>query len=172
MRTTSPLPSPAPGPETSVERLMTTASAPQSIPTNQDKSAEQDNTHPTRPSNNRLPCFNQVQEVASLQPQKATRRPEQKDPLDKFSKGITKTVHDAYPGLAYAHIKQDVLNDWSTMEGETLLAIPFGCDTESAELHNETCDLIFNAVGEITQSKTYGVALPIKKEELQVLITK
>jgi len=58
------------------------------------------------------------------------------------------------------------------MEGETLLAIPFRCDAESAELHNETCNLIFDAVGEITQSKTYGVALPIKKEELQVLITK
>ena len=58
------------------------------------------------------------------------------------------------------------------MEGKTLLAIPFGYDMESTELHNETCNLIFNAVGKITQSKTYRVALPIKKEELQALITK
>jgi len=56
------------------------------------------------------------------------------------------------------------------MEGKTLLAIPFGSDAESAELHNEMCDLIFNAVGKITQSKSYRVALPIKKEDIQALI--
>jgi len=81
-------------------------------------------------------------------------------------------IHDAYPGSAYACIKQEVLDDWSTMEGKTLLAIPFGSDVETAELHNKTCDHIFDAVGEITQSKTYGVASPMKKEELQALITK
>jgi len=68
-------------------------------------------------------------------------------------------------------MKQDVLDDWSTMEGKTLLAIPFGSNAESAELHNKMCNLIFDAVGEITQSKSYGVALPIKKEDLQALIT-
>jgi len=58
------------------------------------------------------------------------------------------------------------------MEGKTLLAIPFRSDVETAELHNKTCNCIFDAVGEITQSKTYGVASPMKKEELQALITK
>jgi len=57
------------------------------------------------------------------------------------------------------------------MEGETLLAIPFRSDMESVELHNEMCNLIFDVVGKITQSKSYRVALPIKKEDLQALIT-
>ena len=56
------------------------------------------------------------------------------------------------------------------MEGKTLLAIPFGNDTETAELHNATCDRIFDTVGEITQSTTYGVASPMQKEELEAII--
>ena len=170
-RTASPLPPLVPTQETSMECPVTEAITPQSIPTVQDGDMEQDTSQTTRPSNNRLPLFNQVKEIANLQPQRASRRPEQKDPLDKFSKGITITIHEAYPGSAYARMKQDVLDDWRKVEGETLLAIPFGSDAESAELHNETCDLIFDAVGEITQSKSYGVASPIKKEELQALIT-
>ena len=56
------------------------------------------------------------------------------------------------------------------MEGETLLAIPFGSDTETPELHNEIGDRIFDAVGEITQSGTYGVASPMKEEDLKALL--
>jgi len=37
---------------------------------------------------------------------------------------------------------------------------------ETAELHNETGDHIFNTVGEITKSKTCSVAMPVKKEDL------
>jgi len=111
-------------------------------------------------------------EVASLQPQNVTSRFEQKEPLDKYSKGITQVVHDAYPGAVYSRIKQEVLNDWTTMEGETLLAIPFESDAETAELHNEVCVRIYNAIGKITQSKSYGVTSPMKKEDLQALQTK
>jgi len=54
-------------------------------------------TTPTvRPTNTRLPQFDQVMEVANLQPQNATNHLEQKDPLNKYSRGITKAVHDAY----------------------------------------------------------------------------
>jgi len=109
-------------------------------------------------------------EVASLQPQNVTRRLEQRDPLDKYSRGITKTVHDAYPGSVYARIKQEVLTEWTMMEGETLLAIPFESDAETAELHNDTCDRIYNAVGEITHAKNYGIASPMKREDIQALI--
>lgn len=109
-------------------------------------------------------------EVASLQPQKAASRLEQNDPLDKYSSGITMPVHDSHPGAAYARIKQEILDEWRTMEGETLLAIPFGSDAETPELHNETCDLIFNAVGEITDAKDYGVSSPMKREELQKIV--
>ena len=91
-----------------------------------------------------------MREVASLQPQKVTNCPEQKDPLDNYSKGITRMVHDPHPGAVYARIKQDIINEWGTMEGETLLVIPFGSDAESAEWHNEACNCIFDAVGEIT----------------------
>jgi hypothetical protein len=72
-------------------------------------------------------------EVASLQPPKVTSHLEQKDPLDKYSKGITKMIHDAYPDTVYAQIKQEIIEKWRTMEGETLLAIPFKSDAESAE---------------------------------------
>lgn len=109
-------------------------------------------------------------EVASLQPQKAASRLEQNDPLDKYSSGITMPVHDSHPGAAYARIKQEILDEWRTMEGETLLAIPFSSDAETPELHNETCDLIFNAVGEITDTKDYGVSSPMKREELQKIV--
>ena len=123
-----------------------------------------------RPTKNRLPQFNQVMEVASLQPQKVARRLEQQDPLDKYSSGITTPVHDAHPGAVYSRIKQEVLDDWRTMEGEILLAIPFESDAETAELHNETSHRIFNAVGEIIQAKDYGVASPMKKEDLEALL--
>ena len=72
-RTTSPLPPPVPAQETSVEHPVTEATTPQSTLTVQDGNMEQDTSQPTRPSNNHLPCFNQVREVANLQPQKATR---------------------------------------------------------------------------------------------------
>ena len=57
-------------------------------------------------------------EVASLQPQNVASCFEQKDPLDKYSHGVTIPVHDAYPGSAYAHIKQKQVEE---MEGQTFL---------------------------------------------------
>ena len=111
-------------------------------------------TPTTRPTNNRLPQFDQVREVASLQPQNIANHPKQIDPLEKYSSGITQVVHEPYPSSAYANIKQEVLDDQRTMDGETLLAIPFGSDAEMAELHNDTGDCIFDAVGEITHSKS------------------
>lgn len=111
-------------------------------------------------------------EVASLQPQNVASRFEQKDPLDKYSHGVTTPVHDAYPGSAYARIKQEVINEWRKLEGETLLVIPFESDAEKPELHNDVGDRIFNAVREIIQSKDYGVASPMKKEDLEMLLSK
>jgi len=111
-------------------------------------------------------------EVANLQPQKTANHPKQKDPLDKYSRGITQAIHNAHPGSMYTCIKQEVLDDWRTMDGKMLLAIPFESDAETAELHNDICNQIFNAVDEITQSKTFGVASPMKKEDLQALIAK
>ena len=149
-----------------------TTKPPQREKTREPENAAQDPTQPMRPTNNRLPQFNQMREIADLQPLKATSRAEQKDPLDKFSKGITKEVHDAYPGVVYARIKQKIINEWGTMEGETLLAIPFEDDAETADRHDETGDRIFDAVGEITQSKSYGVASPVAREELLALLAK
>ena len=108
-------------------------------------------------------------EVANLQPQKTASRIAQKDPLDKYSKGITQVVHDPYPGAVYARIKQNIINEWGTIEGETLLAVPFGDDAESAERHEDACNRIFDAIGEITQSNTYGIASPIAEEELRAI---
>ena len=70
----------------------------------------------------------------------------------------------------YARINQEVLDNWATIEGKTLLAIPFGNDMESAEHHNEICDHIFDMVGEITQSTTYKVASPMQKEKIDTII--
>ena len=52
-----------------------------------------------------------MREVASLQPQKVANCPEQKDPLDNYSRGITRMVHAPYPGAVYACIKQDIINE-------------------------------------------------------------
>jgi hypothetical protein len=132
----------------SMEYPTMTATAPQSKQPEQNERVASETSTSTRLTNNRLPQFNQVMEVASLQPQKAASWLEQKDPLDKYSSGITTPVHEAHPSSIYARIKQEVLDDWRTMEGETLLTIPFGSDTEAPELHNEIGDCIFNAVGE------------------------
>jgi len=43
---------------------------------------------------------------------------------------------------------------------------------ETVELHNDTGDRIFDAVGKITRSKTYGVASPVKEEDLKELLAK
>lgn len=139
--------------------------------TEQSAHIAQDTVTPTKPTNTRLPQFNQVMEVANLQPQNTVSRLE-KDPLDKYTRGITVAIHDAYPGSAYARIKQEIIDEWRTMEGETLLAIPFESDAETAEKHNDTGARIFNAVGEITQAESYGVASPMKKEDLQALLDK
>ena len=113
-----------------------------------------------------------MQEVANLQPQNLANRPEQNDPLDKYSSGITKTIHDTYPRSVYACIKQDVIEDWRTMDRETLLAIPFRSDAKTVELHNEMGNRVFDAVGKITHSKTYSISSPMKTEDLQELLSK
>lgn len=153
-----------------MEHPATTATPPQNRQAEQTESIAPGTNTPTRPTTSRLPLFNQVMEVANLQPQKTANRSAQKEPLDKYSSGITTLVHDAYPGSAYARIKQAVIDDWRTMEGETLLAIPFESDAEAAGTHNETGYRIFNAVGEIIQAKNYGVASPVKEEEIQALL--
>ena len=61
-----------------------------------------------------------------MQRQNEANCAEQRDPLDKYSKGIIKPIHNTYPGSVYACIKEDVIEEWRMMEGETLLAIPFG----------------------------------------------
>ena len=171
-RTAAPMPLPNPEQELGAVNPTATSMIPQRGQPEKTKHAAPETTPTGRPKNNRLPQFDQVMEAANLQPRNAASRFEQKDPLDKYSKGITKAVHDAYPGSAYARIKQDIIEEWRTMDGETLLAIPFESDAETAERHDETGDRVFDAVGEITQSKSYGVAAPIKKEELQALLAK
>ena len=146
------------------------ATAPRSKQAEQPERIVSETSTPARPTHNRLPLFNQVMEVASLQPQKVANRPEQKDPLDKYSSGITIPIHDAHPRSAYTRIKQEVLDEWRNMEGEMLLAIPFGSDAETPESHNETGDRIFTAISEIIHAKDYGVASPMKREDLQTLL--
>jgi hypothetical protein len=69
------------------------------------------NISSAQPANNHLPQFTQMREVASLQPQKVASHTMQKDPLDKYSKGITKVVHDPYPGVVYTCIKQEIIDE-------------------------------------------------------------
>ena len=54
----------------------------------------------------------------------------------------------------------------------TFLVIPFESNAEKPELHNDVGDWIFNAVCKIIQSKDYGVASPMKKEDLEMLLSK
>ena len=158
--------------KTSSEHPATTTTTPHHENMEQTHNTALGTKAPTRPANNRLPRFNQVMEIASLQAPISMNHPVQKDPLDKYSRGITTTIYDTYPGSAYAHIKQEVIDEWTTVEGKTLLAIPFGSDAETPELYNEVGDQIFDAVGKITQSETYGVALPMKEEDLKEIIAK
>ena len=171
-RMASPAPPQSTAQKTSLEHPATTTATPHHENTEQTHNTAQGTKAPTRPANNRLPRFNQVMEMASLQAPISMNRPVQKDPLDKYSRGITTIIHDAYPSSAYARIKQEVIDEWTTVEGETLLAIPFGSDAETPELHNNVGDRIFDAVGEITQSETYGVASPMKEEDLKEIIAK
>jgi hypothetical protein len=169
-RATPPNPFPAPRQGAGMELPATTATTPQCKQADRTERIVSETSTPTRPNNNRLPQFNQVMEVASLQPQKLASHLEQKEPLDKYSSSVTTPIHNVHPRSVYDRIKQEVLDEWRTMDGETLLAIPFESDAEMAELHNKTGDRIFNAVGEIIQAKNYGVASPMKKEDLKILL--
>lgn len=121
----------------------------------------------TTKANNPLPLFNQIMEVTSLQHQSRPRRSQQQDPLEKYTRGIMTTIHDAHPGSEYVGIEQKVINEWRDYNGEKLLAIPFENDTRLPHLHYKICNWIFSAIEEIMQSKGFGIASPVPNDKNQ-----
>ena len=88
-----------------------------------------------------------------------------RNPLDKYTKGITLPVHDADPDAAYELIDQQSIEEWNSFLGEKLLAIPFENDAKNPNCHEEVSNLVFTAAAEITHSPDLGVVSPLPNDD-------
>lgn len=114
-----------------------------------------------------LPHFNQIAEAVSLRQQVKPKHAQIRDPLEKYTKGIMLTIHDAHPGSEYVDFEQDTIDEWRNYKGEKLLAIPFENNARLPRYHHAIRNQIFAAIREITQSKDFGVASPVLEIEDQ-----
>jgi len=119
------------------------------------------------PSKDTLPQFNQVTQATNLHILANPRCLINHDPLDKYTKGVTTEIHDAHPDSAYVDFDPKTIEEWRTLPGKKLLAIPFESNAQLPHLHYVICNRIFNTVGEITNSKSQGVASPVLNKENQ-----
>ena len=85
--------------------------------------------------------------------------------MEKYTKGITTPIHDAFPEATYEFVSPQTVTEWTDLEGEKLLAIPFGNDGRSPTANGEISNLIFDAVSEITGSSKLGVSAPLPNDE-------
>ena len=127
---------------------------------------------PTMTSDDSMPQLEKITEAVSLRFQTKPRRAPTRDPLDKYTKGVTLTIHDAHPGAAYELVNTVTYNKWKGHTGEKLLAIPFENEQRSLDTLEDISNRIFSAAVEITGSKKLGVSAPIippkvKNEEEQ-----
>jgi len=74
-------------------------------------------------------------------------------------------IHDAFPEATYEFISPQTITEWTDLEGEKLLAIPFGNDGRSPTANGEISNLIFDAVSEITGLLKLGVLAPLPNDE-------
>ena len=118
-----------------------------------------------KPSDSSLPGLDQIMDAANLRPQRRSKRPLHQDPLEKYSKGITTPIHDAFPEATYEFVSPKTITEWTGLEGEKLLAIPFGNEGRSPNANAEISNLIFDAVSEITGSSKLGVSAPTPNDE-------
>lgn len=187
--TPSPPPSPSPAPgrqykpgETRINQLLdaamaapprqTTTDTPDTVTlsaksgVNQNRgtkrSADQD---PEPASDQQFPQLDQVTEAASLRAQARPRRIQTRDPIDKYTWGVTTLIHDTFPDAVYEFMAPQTIEEWGELPGEKLLAIPFGSDARNPNLQEEVCNQIFTAAAKITQSCNLGVATPQPNEE-------
>jgi hypothetical protein len=87
------------------------------------------------------------------------------DPLNKYTKGITLPIQDAYPSSPYKLITPETHKQWEKLAKNKLLAIPFENEKHTAKSNKRICQRIFTAVEEITSSNKVGVAAPLANKE-------
>jgi len=115
---------------------------------NADYAPDLNGDHPPPPTDEQFPQLDQVTEAANLQAQAKPRRTQTRDPIDKFTRGITTPIHDTFPDAAYEFIAPHTIAEWRALPGEKLLAIPFGSDARNPNLQEEVSNQIFAAVAE------------------------
>ena len=86
------------------------------------------NPNQLTPTNSSLPRPDQILEATNLRLQRKSKRPLPRDPLDKYTKGVTIAIHDTFPESTYEFVSQATINEWEALKGEKLLAIPFEND--------------------------------------------
>ena len=119
----------------------------------------------TKPTASSIPGLDQIMDATNLRPQKRFKRPLPQDPLEKYTKGITTPIHDTFPEATYEFVSPQTVTEWTDLEGEKLLAIPFGNDGRSPTANGEISNLIFDAVSKITSLSKLGVSAPLPNEE-------
>ncbi len=87
-------------------------------------------------------------------------RPNQRDPLDKYTKGEMPKVHHSHPTAALDDMDHETIAEWDSLPNEKLLAKPFGAYAFNAANHNELRALKFGAVVEITKAHGVTVCAP------------
>ena len=130
----------------------------------------QDQTSPSppqtnNPTNDTLPQLGQLEEAVKLRHQTKPRRGPARDPLNKYTKGITLPIQDAHPSSPYELIAPETHKQWERLAENKLLAIPFENEKRTAESNEKISQKIFTAVEEITGSSKVGVAAPLANDE-------
>jgi len=83
--------------------------------------------------------------------------------LNKYTKAIMPTVHDAFLTALYEHIDLQLLDTWERCAGEKLLIQPFDNIADNIQAHTNLRPTILAAILEITQAEHLSISVPIPK---------
>ena len=108
----------------------------------------------------KMSIMDRVAEVEKCGKTKTTKRPNARDPLEKYTKGTMPKVHLACPMAALCNIDHAVIGHWEKLPNEKLLIQPFGIMALDQDNHKNLKSLIFSALIEITNAYTITVFAP------------
>ena len=108
----------------------------------------------------KMSIMDRVAEAEKHGETKTTKRPNTRDPLEKYTKGTMLKVHLACPMAALCNIDCAVIGYWEKLPNEKLLIQPFGIMALDQDNHENLKSLIFGALIEITNAHTITVFAP------------
>ena len=108
----------------------------------------------------KMSIMDRVAEVEKCGETKTTKRPNARDPLEKYTKGTMPKVHLACPMAALCDIDCTVTSCWEKLPNGKLLIWPFGIIALNQDNHKNLKSLIFGTLIEITNAYTITVFTP------------